>query len=174
MLTLITGGSASGKSEYAEKLLSSCDVKNRIYLATMQSCDGECDARIQRHRKARAGRGFQTIERSHGLSNLIFPENSAVLLECLTNLAANEWFGINATQEQAYDEISAGIKTICRQAEHTIIVSGEVFADGRTYDEQTMNYINLLGRLNQEIARRADHVIEVVCSIPIYHKGGKA
>lgn len=173
MLTLITGGSASGKSKYAEQLLSSCDAKNRIYLATMQSCDGECDARIQRHRKARAGRGFQTMERCRGLSNLIFPENSAVLLECLTNLAANELFAINATQKQAYDEILAGLETICGQAKHTIIVSGEIFADGRTYDKQTLAYIHLLGRLNQEIARRADDVVEVVCSIPIYHKGGK-
>ena len=46
----------------------------------------------QRHRKMRAGKGFETVECYTGLKNLDFPENAVVLLECMSNLAANEMF----------------------------------------------------------------------------------
>ena len=36
MVILVTGGSGSGKSEYAERLLTLLQKKNRIYIATMQ------------------------------------------------------------------------------------------------------------------------------------------
>lgn len=173
MLTLITGGSASGKSEFAERLLLKCEVRNRIYLATMEPYDSECDARIRRHRQARAGRGFQTIEQSTGLSNVMLPKNSGILLECLSNLVANELYHPLGAHEHAFEEILSGIDNICRQAKDVIIVSGEVFTDGESYDVQTLHYIELMGRLNQAIAQRADHVIEVVYSIPVYYKGAK-
>lgn len=40
MITLVTGGSGSGKSAYAESLLSSCEGI-RYYIATMQIYDAE-------------------------------------------------------------------------------------------------------------------------------------
>ena len=39
MLILVSGGSASGKSEYAEELVVSSGLKDRVYLATMQVWD---------------------------------------------------------------------------------------------------------------------------------------
>ena len=173
MLTLITGGSASGKSAFAERLLSACNASNRIYLATMESHDPECDARIRRHRAARAKRGFLTLERSTGLSAITLPENCAVLLECLTNLAANECYSPSGARGKTYDAILSGIDTLCRQAKEVIVVSGEVFSDGECYDVETLHYIDLIGRLNCAIARRAERVVEVVYSIPVYHKGAK-
>ena len=62
MFTLVTGGAASGKSEYAESLALRLPGR-RIYLATMRPADPESLARINRHRLLRQGRGFDTLER---------------------------------------------------------------------------------------------------------------
>lgn len=86
MLTLIIGGAASGKSEYAEHLAAAAPGP-RVYLATMRRHDAECEARIEKHRAARAGRGFVTCEREAGLSGLALPAGTrTVLLEDLGNL----------------------------------------------------------------------------------------
>ena len=61
MLRLIIGGSASGKSEYAERLVCSLSGK-RIYVATMEPFGEEGRERIARHRKLREGKGFVTAE----------------------------------------------------------------------------------------------------------------
>ena len=52
MLTLVLGGAASGKSEYAEALVLRSALP-RYYLATMQVWDAECAARVEKHRKMR-------------------------------------------------------------------------------------------------------------------------
>ena len=50
MITLVTGGSGSGKSAYAESLLYSCEGI-RYYIATMQIYDAEGEKKVERHRK---------------------------------------------------------------------------------------------------------------------------
>ena len=47
MMILITGGSASGKSAFAEDKLLSFGDKKRYYLATMAVWDEECRERIR-------------------------------------------------------------------------------------------------------------------------------
>ena len=61
MLTLVIGGSASGKSAYAESLCLQSPLP-RTYLATMQVWDDECAARVARHRAMRAQKQFDTVE----------------------------------------------------------------------------------------------------------------
>ena len=61
MLTLVIGGAASGKSEYAESLVLRSTLP-RYYLATMQVWDAECAARVEKHRKMRAAKQFETVE----------------------------------------------------------------------------------------------------------------
>ena len=103
----MTGGAASGKSEYAEERIrelfraSGLPGKRLLYLATMQR-DGssETDSRIARHRQQRQGRGFETLEKACRLEDLKPAEmNQAadfsrcfVLLEDLGNLLANEMY----------------------------------------------------------------------------------
>lgn len=106
-LILVTGGAASGKSEYAEERIrelfraSGLPGKRLLYLATMQR-DGssETDSRIARHRQQRQGRGFETLEKACRLEDLKPADmNEAadfsrcfVLLEDLGNLLANEMY----------------------------------------------------------------------------------
>lgn len=59
MFTFIIGGSASGKSEYAEQHVLSLSG-GRVYIATLEPWDDECRKRILKHQNARARRGFQT------------------------------------------------------------------------------------------------------------------
>ena len=69
MLTLVTGGSGSGKSAFAEDRVLSFGDAQRIYIATMHPFDEESHKRIERHQKMRAGKGFETVECYTGLKN---------------------------------------------------------------------------------------------------------
>lgn len=180
MLQLITGGSASGKSAYAEsRVLSLGADRNRIYIATMKPWDEETRQRISRHQEMRAGKGFTTIECDTGLERLFFapatsPQKPVVLLECLSNLAANEQYLNGGTVKEISARIMAGICHLQEQAEDIMIVTNEVFSDDREYDQKTAEYLQLLGWLNQQIGAAADLVTEVVYGIPLEIKAGSA
>lgn len=69
MMTLILGGSGSGKSAYAEDhLLRAAGDKKKYYIATMQIRDAEMQAKVDRHHRLRQGKGFTTIEQPTELS----------------------------------------------------------------------------------------------------------
>ena len=91
MLTLVLGGAASGKSEYAESLVLRSTLP-RYYLATMQVWDAECAARVKKHRKMRATKQFETIECPLHLETVRLPRKGTALLEDLGNLTANELY----------------------------------------------------------------------------------
>ena len=52
-----------------------------------------------------------------------------------------------------------------------VVVTNEIFSDGAQYDAETAKYIENLGVLNQELARRAQIFAESVYSLPVVHKG---
>lgn len=91
MFILITGGCKNGKSLMAEKILTAYNVP-RFYIATMEPFGSEAKETIARHRKIREGKNFNTIEKYTDISEIKLPQNSAVLLECMCNLCANEMF----------------------------------------------------------------------------------
>lgn len=63
MIVVVTGASGSGKSEYAEGVTVKLAEKGKLYyLATMRVYGEEGTRRVERHRKLRAGKGFQTVE----------------------------------------------------------------------------------------------------------------
>ena len=88
MVTLITGGSGSGKSAYAESVITGFGEHERIYIATMYPFDEESHERIRRHRKMRGEKNFQTLECYTGLKNLQVPPGFCVLLECMAILVS--------------------------------------------------------------------------------------
>lgn len=169
MLTLISGGAASGKSEYAESVILRFG-EPRIYLATMQVWDDESRRRVEKHRAMRAGKGFSTVECPVGLTQARVPAGSVVLLECLSNLTANECFGPQGF-DGAGGRILDGVDRLLGISAEVVIVTNELFGDGADYDGDTLRYLNVLARLNRELALRADRVIEVVCGIPLTWKG---
>lgn len=170
MLILVSGGSGSGKSEFAEGLVTSSGLNERIYLATMQVWDDESVRRVERHRQMRSGKGFQTLECPTGLENLEMPEHAAVLLEDLSNLSANEYFAPAGGGKAAFDRVLAGIEQAAARADLLVVVTNELFSDGVRYDPETAAYLELLADLNRAIAAKADQVYEVVCGIPVAWK----
>lgn len=175
MTTLVIGGAASGKSDYAESLLG--DAGKKFYLATMQPFGEEAQRRIARHRALRASKGFVTLERFTALAALTeaeLPAGCSVLLECLGNLAANELFSPEGAGENAEAVILGGVALLTRRCRDLVVVTNDVFADGVAYDAETRRYLALLGRCNAALAARFDAVVEVVCGIPIVLKGEKA
>ena len=196
MLYIVTGGSGSGKSEYAEQTAVQC--RNRTggtlwYLATMRIWDDEGRKRVERHRRMRAAKGFETIERYTGLETLELRETfeelnpagldaeqetdslkywesrrvaqkQVLLLECMSNLVLNEFYD---QENGAEERILQGIKHLQKQCGDLIIVTNEIFSDGVTYEPESERYIERLGRINRELGQMADSVTEVVYGIPL-------
>ena len=152
MFILITGGSGSGKSEFAESQILKWSKEKRIYLATMKCFDEESKKRIERHRKMRAAKQFETVECYLNIGQAEIPEGASVLLECMSNLMD-------------------GILALKKKAKNLCVVTNEVFSDGEQYDPDTMQYLSYLGKVNCEMAKLADEVYEVVYGIPLKRKG---
>ena len=174
MIHLVYGGSGSGKSEYAEKLVMDLNTQNKYYLATMKVYDDEGKAKVQRHRELRKGKGFITIESeslnlTENATKEIDNTSSTILIECISNLVANEMFQINKIMNcnEVAEKIYSDFNKLKGKAENIIIVSNNVFEDGIDYNEATENYMQALGRVNVFLARESDKVTEVVCGIPV-------
>jgi adenosylcobinamide kinase/adenosylcobinamide-phosphate guanylyltransferase len=178
MIELISGGAASGKSEFAEQEVLSLN-KDRYYLATMDGTDPSGADRIRKHRDRRSGMGFVTIERSVDISGIKEDtEGSVILLEDLTNLAANEFFPKDAPlppgdvpllfdlAQKTADRILGDFDALYERCEDIIVVTQDVFRDCQynTYTDTVKAYIRLLSLLNIGIGRRSDRIFEVVYS----------
>lgn len=179
-MTVITGVSGSGKSEYAEnkavKLSGGADL---YYVATMEPYGEEGGRRIERHQRLRAGKGFTTIECYHDIERVIDMigaarcQEATILLECMSNLLANEMFGTKS-ESSVTDKVLSGISCISRQCRHLVVVTNEVFSDGVSYEKSTEVYIKLLGEVNQRLTELADEAEEVIYSIPMVIKNEQA
>ncbi len=170
MLILVSGGAASGKSEYAESLIVKSGLEKRTYIATMQIFDAEDERRAEKHRAMRAGKNFDTLECPQDLLHAPLPQGGAVLLECMSNLAANEFFG-GEGKDGAKERILLGMKRLCDEAELVVVVTNELFSDGICYDEETENYLSVLADVNRSLAAAAEAVVEVTAGIPVIWKG---
>lgn len=169
-MILLTGGSACGKSSYAESLCLRFDLP-RYYIAAMRPYGDGSAEKIERHRQLRRGKGFETIERYTDLAGLILPERGTVLLECVCNLTANEMFDDAGNMTDPYDAVMEGVAALHRQCENLIVVTNDVGSDNKDYDSGTKAYVRALGRINAALAQQADAVYELVCGIPLVLKG---
>lgn len=168
MTILVTGGSKSGKSRIAEKIVTASALP-RYYIATMMPFGEEAGAAIARHRAMRAGKGFVTVERYTDIGATELPQRGAVLLECMGNLCANEMF--SACEPNPVGKILDGMTALAEKCSLLVIVTNQVGEDGILYAPETMQYIRHLGEINQAIAAQADCVIETVVGIPLALKG---
>jgi adenosylcobinamide kinase/adenosylcobinamide-phosphate guanylyltransferase len=166
MIVLVTGGSGSGKSTWAEKLVASLPNENRVYIATMRVYDAESVKRVERHRAQRADKGFRTIECEKDLASADIADSSVVLLEDLVNLMANEMFDGGDVSR-----IVPALEELAKKCRHLVMVTNDVFSDGIDYAESTQEYLRQLAKINLQAAELADSVVEVVYSIPVCVKG---
>ena len=92
-LSLVLGGAASGKSDFAESLVSGSGLP-RVYLATAEAGDAEMQDKIARHRRSR-GDGWRTLEAPREVARALggIPPGEAVLLDCATLWLTNLLLG---------------------------------------------------------------------------------
>ena len=132
----------------------------KFYLVTMRAWDAEGEV-SQGNTVMREGR-FQTIEAFHTLEQARLPRKGSLMLECMSNLLANEQFEIGGTDEEILERIQVGIQNLEAQTNDLVIVTNDIFSDGCSYDADTIRYIRLLGTLNIWLAEKASLVTEVV------------
>ncbi len=167
MMHLVIGGSGSGKSAYAEKLMMEEPGGSRVYLATMRPWDEECREKIRRHRQIREGKGFVTVECYGRPRDLPIPRGSSVLLECVGNLLTNLFFDQDHNGIDMAQLITDDLMDLQSRTRSLIIVTNDIFSDGLFYGVETEAYRAVLGQVNKNLARAADHVTEVVYGIPV-------
>ncbi len=213
MLILVTGGSASGKSAYAEDLAvrlhsgtgagempgepgrrGSLGASGLWYAATMYHdlSDEETVRRIEKHRRQRAGKGFETLEQPRGIGALkmrVRPGDT-VLLEDLSNLLANELFfvGDEGSAKDPYSEkwdnetvfesflrerIIGPVLKLHKSGVRVVAVGNRIAEETDTsWDRYTAAYVAGLQKIQTELGKAADQVVEVVCGIPVIAGSG--
>ena len=185
MITVVIGGSGSGKSDYAEALLDDFSGQ-KYYVATMQIYDDEMRRKVERHRMRRSNKGFETIEQHKDIAGVIpviteadRSGMKAVLIECISNLVANEMFAdkndtedkINTADKiKTADKILSEIEQVAEVVDELVIVTNNVAEDGIDYDSTTLEYIRTISDVNIGLSQMADKVVEVVVGIPIIVK----
>lgn len=193
MVIFVLGGSGSGKSEYAESIavrlgqeaeetykqeglqnkknfygqFSAIQEPKLVYIATMEPLDSESRARVGRHRKQRAGKQFETRECYTHIEELGVQKNEILLLECLSNLTANEMFSPAGRKTNVSNIIEKGLSHLIDHSLHFVVVGNNVFDDGSMYDEKTREYLQEMAKMHHFLAARADRVVEVIYGIPI-------
>lgn len=177
MFIFISGGVRSGKSTLGEKLAFNLATDRKVYLATAKPYDREMEIRIEKHQKSREEKGFVTIEKSESIGDIIFQKNDTVLLDCLGTLTSNEMFydySLDFNDQfvnKVTDKIYSDIQKINNAVQNLIVISNEIFSDGRVYDNATEKYIEALGKLHIRLAKASDKAIECAFGFNIYHKG---
>lgn len=182
-MVLVIGGSGSGKSACAEQMaIEKSGQENLFYLATMQVFDAEGEKKVARHKRMREGKGFLTIEQPENIAEAVLKmeeiqrksgKKSVALLECMSNLVANEMFGVGDVPKTAAvvtEKVTAEIRVLKEYLKELIVVTNNVFEDGISYDASTMEYLKALGAVNGNLAGLADTVVEVVVGIPVFVK----
>ena len=169
MIYLIIGTNSSGKSLKAERIACLLEAEKRYYLATMLIYDEDGRKRVEKHRKQREGKGFETLEIPFAIDNALDmikdKENSVVLLECISNLVGNEMYEnprrnklCKHNPDLFADQVASDVRKLAECVKDTIIVSNEFVAD-KNSDEMTRLYIQLCSMVNDRIKAFADKVI---------------
>lgn len=171
-LILILGGARSGKSAYAERL-----ARERggavLFVATATAGDDEMARRIAAHRAERPAE-WRTLEAPADVAARVAAADPAgtILLDCVTLLVSNLLLAHEAAGEDAVAAAVAGeverlLALAASDAATWIIVSNEVgmglvppYPLGRAYRD-------LLGRVNAQLAARADRAYLLVAGLPL-------
>ena len=183
-IIFITGGARSGKSMFAESLLSG---KNDVlYVATAIESDEEMKERIARH-KSRRNPSWETIEVYRDFSRVMkdtLTDKGYILLDCVTIMVSSlmvmdsgiDWDSarlddVDAVEEKIANEVSGFIAIAREFRGETIIVSNELGMGLVPPNALGRHFRDLAGRVNRMIAAEAEDVYIMVSGIPVKIKG---
>jgi len=157
---LIVGGQRSGKSRQAERLALHWQARGgRVaVIATALAADDEMRARIAHHRATRPA-GFDTVEAPLRLSAALQRVDDAgtlVIVDCLTLWLTNWLMPVSGACDAAgwSAERSALLALLPRLASPVVFVSNEVGWGVSPLGREVRDFVDELGRLNQDVASR--------------------
>ncbi len=164
-LTFVLGGARSGKSRYAESLLTALPPP-WFYIATAAAGDDEMTARIEAHRVRRAA-SWRTVETPRDIARALAACGDApALVDCLTLWLSN----LMLSETDVDAEIDRLEKALQAAAAPVVLVSNEV-GFGIVPDHPLgRRFRDWQGVLNQRMAARADRVVLMVAGLPLVLK----
>lgn len=182
-LTLVLGGTRSGKSACAESL-AAARGPNVLYIATAEVWpgNGSMEERIRRHR-ARRPASWETLECPRGIGHALAAQprllagRDAVLLDCMTLLLTNlmatqpDPGDVTTLERAATSELGALLNAIAGSTIPWYIVSAEAGLGIVAPDAATRAFCDALGLANQQLAAAAGRVVLTVAGLPVALKG---
>jgi adenosylcobinamide kinase/adenosylcobinamide-phosphate guanylyltransferase len=174
---LVTGGSRSGKSTFAEELLK--DKNNVLYIATAIVTDGEMADRIEKH-KERRNENWSTFEGYKNLDSAI--KGSAceyILLDCVTVMTTNLMFDeerdfdnispeeIDSLEDEIQSQFNILIEAVKEENKTIVMVTNEVGSGLVPEYKLGRIFRDIAGRVNQKLGAVSDEVYLVTCGIPL-------
>jgi adenosylcobinamide kinase/adenosylcobinamide-phosphate guanylyltransferase len=164
--TLVLGGARSGKSRYAESLITALPPP-WTYVATAEAGDEEMAARIKAHRERRGAR-WRTIEAPRELAKTLSAcGDGPVLVDCSTLWLSNLMLAeANVEEETAQLE-----KTLVAANGPLVLVANEIGSGIVPSYLLGRRFRDMQGILNQRMAARAERVILMVAGLPLALKG---
>ena len=166
-LSLVLGGAASGKSARAEALIVASGL-SRVYFATAQAFDDEMEDKILRHQEMR-GPDWRTVEEPLDIAAALegVREGEAVLLDCVTL-----WLSNHLLEESDLEAETERLLAALEACPAPVVVVSNEAGMGVVPDTSLgRRFRNAQGRLNQELAAKADLVMAVMAGLPMVLKG---
>ncbi len=165
-LIFIIGGARSGKSSYAVELAKK--KKKVVFIATATSPDSEMKKRIKLHKISRP-RHWKLIEEDKNISPILSKlkgKYEVVLIDCL-GLLISSLLASNLKNKEIEGKVRKLINAILRNDATTILVSNEVGSGIVPANPLGRRFRDLVGLLNQMLAKKADEVIFMQSGIPM-------
>jgi adenosyl cobinamide kinase/adenosyl cobinamide phosphate guanylyltransferase len=155
VITLVLGGTRSGKSAVAEALLA--DAGRVTYVATGRASDAGMAQRIAAHRRRRPA-SWSTVEAGADLVSALGRSSGPVLVDSL-----GTWV---AAHPDLAPDVSALVGALRDRSGPgsgpTVLVSEEVGLGVHAPTEAGRRFTDALGELNRTVADVADRVLLVV------------
>ncbi|PKM52075.1 MAG: bifunctional adenosylcobinamide kinase/adenosylcobinamide-phosphate guanylyltransferase [Firmicutes bacterium HGW-Firmicutes-7] len=177
-IILVTGGSRSGKSSFAEKYLKEIDGKT-LYIATAIAFDEEMKDRVLKHQSMRP-ETWDTYEGYKQLDQVIADDGAqyaCLLLDCVTLWVTNLMFEyletndydtltqaeIGGVEKKIIYEVERMIEQLRRSNLHVVLVTNEVGSSLVPENKLGRIFRDIQGRINQLLGNASDEVYFVVC-----------
>lgn len=173
-IILVTGGSRSGKSEFAEQYAAT-KGRSVAYIATAQIYDAEMQDRVQLHQQRRPAE-WETFEAPYAAEKAIrlaAARHDVILFDCLTLYTTNLLLAepSEASAETLRQTILAAINALLEAAAASavtvIFVTNEVGLGIIPDNALARKYRDMAGLVNQAVAAAAQEVYLVVCGVPV-------
>jgi adenosyl cobinamide kinase/adenosyl cobinamide phosphate guanylyltransferase len=168
-LTLVLGGTRSGKSRYAAERARRGGGDAVTFIATARPGDEELDRRIEAHRRARPA-SWATLDAEPELAATIRRARArdVVLVDSVT-------LWLSATVEADDAEVAARLERAIvagrERSASCIFVIDEVGLGVIPMHEVARRFVDRCGTTAQRLARDADAVVLMVAGIPVAVRG---